>query len=60
MLRTALPVTLELSLLAIAIATVLGVGAGVVAAVRRGPPGRVGWPTPWRCSGCRCRTSGSA
>ena len=38
MLRTALPVTLELSLLAIAIAVVLGVGAGVVAAVRRGRP----------------------
>ena len=38
MLRTALPVTLELSALAILIATVLGVGAGVVAAVRRGRP----------------------
>ena len=38
MLKTALPVTLELSLLAIAIAVVLGVGAGVVAAVRRGRP----------------------
>ena len=38
MLRTALPVTVELSLLAILIATVLGVGAGVVAAVRRGRP----------------------
>ena len=38
MLRTALPVTLELSLLAIVIAVVLGVGAGVVAAVRRGRP----------------------
>ena len=38
MLRTALPVTLELSLIAIAIAVVLGVGAGVVAAVRRGRP----------------------
>ena len=38
MLKTALPVTLELSALAIAIAVVLGVGAGVVAAVRRGRP----------------------
>ena len=38
MLRTALPVTVELALLAIGIATVLGVGAGVVAAVRRGRP----------------------
>lgn len=38
MLKTALPVTLELSMLAIAIAVVLGVGAGVVAAVRRGRP----------------------
>lgn len=38
MLRTALPVTLELSALAIVIATVLGVGSGVVAAVRRGGP----------------------
>jgi peptide/nickel transport system permease protein len=38
MLKTALPVTLELSLLAIAVAVVLGVGAGVVAAVRRGRP----------------------
>jgi peptide/nickel transport system permease protein len=36
MLRTALPVTIELALLAILIATVLGVGTGVVAAVRRG------------------------
>ncbi len=38
MLRTAIPVTLELSLLAITIAIVLGVGAGVVAAVKRGGP----------------------
>jgi peptide/nickel transport system permease protein len=38
MLRTALPVTIELSLLAIGFATLLGVGAGVVAAVRRGRP----------------------
>lgn len=38
MLRTALPVTVELSLLAIAIAVVLGVGTGVIAAVRRGRP----------------------
>lgn len=38
MLATAIPVTLELSLLAILIASVLGVGAGVTAAVRRGRP----------------------
>ena len=38
MLRTALPVTIELSILAILIATLLGVGAGVLAAVRRGKP----------------------
>ncbi|MHB8275456.1 MAG: ABC transporter permease [Dermatophilaceae bacterium] len=38
MLRTALPVTIELSVLAILLATFLGVGAGVVAAVRRGRP----------------------
>ena len=38
MLRTALPVTIELALLAIAFATLLGVGAGIVAAVRRGRP----------------------
>jgi peptide/nickel transport system permease protein len=38
MLRTALPVTIELALLAIAFATLLGVGAGVVAAVHRGRP----------------------
>jgi peptide/nickel transport system permease protein len=38
MLATAIPVTVELSLLAIGIAVVLGVGAGVVAAVRRGRP----------------------
>ena len=38
MLRTALPVTIELSVLAMLIAAVLGVGAGVVAAVRRGRP----------------------
>ena len=36
MLKTALPVTIELSILAIVIAAALGVGAGVVAAVRRG------------------------
>lgn len=36
MLATALPVTIELSLLAIALATLLGVGAGTLAAVRRG------------------------
>ncbi|MEO6881523.1 MAG: ABC transporter permease [Mycobacteriaceae bacterium] len=36
MLRTALPVTIELSVLAMLIAAVVGVGAGVVAAVRRG------------------------
>ncbi|MEV4656940.1 ABC transporter permease [Micromonospora sp. NPDC049301] len=38
MLTTALPVTAELSILAILIATALGVGAGVLAAVRRGRP----------------------
>jgi peptide/nickel transport system permease protein len=38
MLRSALPVTLELSLLAIAIAGVIGIGTGVVAAVQRGRP----------------------
>jgi peptide/nickel transport system permease protein len=38
MLRTALPVTIELSVLAILLATFIGVGAGVVAAVRRGGP----------------------
>ena len=38
MLRTALPVTVELSILAILIAMTLGIGAGVVAAVRRGKP----------------------
>jgi peptide/nickel transport system permease protein len=38
MLRTALPVTIELSVLAILLATFLGVGAGVVAAVSRGRP----------------------
>jgi len=38
MLRTALPVTLELSILAILLAASLGVGAGVVAAVHRGRP----------------------
>ena len=38
MLRTALPVTIELSVLAILLAAFLGVGAGVVAAVRRGRP----------------------
>jgi peptide/nickel transport system permease protein len=38
MLTTALPVTVELAFLAILIAAVLGVGAGVLAAVRRGRP----------------------
>ncbi|GHJ54334.1 ABC transporter permease [Micromonospora chersina] len=38
MLSTALPVTVELSLLAILLAAALGVGAGVLAAVRRGRP----------------------
>ncbi|MBM0202649.1 ABC transporter permease [Micromonospora sp. NPDC051227] len=38
MLATALPVTVELSVLAILIAAALGVGAGVLAAVRRGRP----------------------
>jgi peptide/nickel transport system permease protein len=38
MLSSALPVTIELSALAILVATLLGVGAGVVAAVRRGRP----------------------
>ncbi len=36
LLRSALPVTLELSLLALLVASVIGVLAGVVAAVRRG------------------------
>ncbi|GAB2907328.1 ABC transporter permease [Rhodococcus aerolatus] len=36
MLATALPVTIELSVLAIVLATLLGVGAGTLAAVRRG------------------------
>jgi len=38
MIVSALPVTIELSVLAILIASVIGVGAGVVAAVRRGRP----------------------
>jgi peptide/nickel transport system permease protein len=38
MIWTALPVTVELSILAILIAMVLGIGAGVIAAVRRGRP----------------------
>ncbi len=38
MLKSALPVTLELSFLAIVIAGVIGIGAGVVAAVQRGRP----------------------
>jgi len=38
MLSTALPVTIELSILAIVIAVLLGVTTGVVAAVRRGRP----------------------
>jgi peptide/nickel transport system permease protein len=38
MLRTALPVTIELAVFAILIAIFLGVGTGVVAAVRRGRP----------------------
>jgi ABC-type dipeptide/oligopeptide/nickel transport system permease component len=38
MIWTALPVTLELSIIAILIAMALGIGAGVIAAVRRGKP----------------------
>lgn len=38
MLGSALPVTVELSVLALAIAVLIGVGTGVVAAVRRGRP----------------------
>ncbi|MEU0091070.1 ABC transporter permease [Kribbella sp. NPDC006257] len=38
MLKSALPVTMELSLLAIMVAGVIGVGTGVVAAVQRGRP----------------------
>jgi len=38
MITTALPVTIELSLLAMLVAIVLGVSTGVVAAVRRGRP----------------------
>ena len=38
MIWTALPVTVELAILAILIAMALGVGAGVIAAVRRGKP----------------------
>jgi peptide/nickel transport system permease protein len=45
MLRTALPVTLELSLLSLAVAAFIGVLAGVLAAVRRGRP------TEWLANG---------
>jgi peptide/nickel transport system permease protein len=38
MLKSALPVTMELSLLAILVAGVIGVGTGVIAAVQRGRP----------------------
>ena len=38
MLKSALPVTMELSLLAILVAGVIGVGTGVIAAVHRGRP----------------------
>lgn len=38
MMRTALPVTLQLAVFAIVLATIVGVGAGVVAAAKRGRP----------------------
>lgn len=38
MMRTALPVTIQLAVMAIVLATVVGVGAGVVAAAKRGRP----------------------
>ena len=38
MMRTALPVTIQLAVFAIVLATIVGVGAGVVAAARRGRP----------------------
>ncbi len=55
-----LPVTLSLTLLALTIALVFGVSAGVVAAVRHGTWADQSVMTVWRCSGCRCRISGSA
>ena len=54
-----LPVTLELALLAMTIALVIGIPAGVVSAVGRG----TAWDYPPTCSrygACRRRTSGSA
>ena len=38
MMRTALPVTIQLAVFAIVLATVVGVGAGVIAAAKRGRP----------------------
>jgi peptide/nickel transport system permease protein len=54
-----LPVTLELTLMAVAFAVVLGLVAGIVSAVGVTAPSTTspGWA---RCSGCRCPSSGRA
>ena len=54
-----LPITMELSLLAMLVAIGVGVTAGIVAAMRRGRPSTTSPPgSAW--SACPCRTSGSA
>ena len=56
-----LPLTLELAGLAIAVRrSLIGIPAGVIAAVRRGKADRLRRDDVRRSSGCRCRTSGSA
>ena len=56
---TRIPLTLELAFLAMLIGTVIGITAGVIAAVRRGKASTTRRPR-WPCSASRCRTSGSA
>ncbi len=55
-----LPVTIELAVLAMAIALVIGIPAGIISAVGRGTAWDVRAPTRSRCGACRRRTSGSA
>jgi dipeptide transport system permease protein len=53
------PATLELSMAALLFAGILGLLAGVIAALKRGSCSTMGsWASPWRAT--RCRSSGGA
>nr|WP_239985282.1 ABC transporter permease [Pseudomonas syringae] len=60
LLASKLPVTIELAVLALLIALLIGIPTGIISAVGERPPPWITGPTWWRCRGFPFRTSGWA